>query len=142
MDLQLDGLEVIFSQRHKALLIVDEDYKDYNGKYYEAPNLIELQEKEGNIQLGIVQNIPVENLEELLKAYIALKEQNMIPEEKKLEGLELLKNKNKTEKHKIKKGQMSLLEIENTITEKEGEKYKIENDNDCSSEFLEGGDEG
>ena len=124
--MDLNELEVIFSERHKALLVVDKDSKDYNRQYYEHPNLIEIKEKDEDIQFGIVQNIPVEDLEELLKAYVVLKEQNMIPKERNLEGLELLKNKNKPEKtEKAKK----------TIKE-------IENDNDCNSDFLgEGGED-
>ena len=123
MDLKLNELEVIFSERHKALLVVDKDSKDYNRQYYEHPNLIEIKEKDEDIQFGIVQNIPVEDLEELLKAYVVLKEQNMIPKERNLEGLELLKNKNKPEKTEA------------------GEEYEVENDNDCNSDFLgEGGE--
>ncbi len=148
MDLKLNELEVIFSERHKALLVVDKDSKDYNRQYYEHPNLIEIKEKDEDIQFGIVQNIPVEDLEELLKAYVVLKEQNMIPKERNLEGLELLKNKNKPEKtEKAKKTiekkensdpQMCLLGFEETEV---GEEYEVENDNDCNSDFLGEGDE-
>ncbi len=151
MDLKLNELEVIFSERHKALLVVDKDSKDYNRQYYEHPNLIEIKEKDEDIQFGIVQNIPVEDLEELLKAYVVLKEQNMIPKERNLEGLELLKNKNKPEKtekakktiKKIEKKensdpQMCLLGFEETEV---GEEYEVENDNDCNSDFLGEGDE-
>ena len=164
MELKLNDLETMYSERHRAILAVEEDMRKLSGGYYEFPDLIEVIEKEGTKQYGIVQKISVETIEELLKAFLSIKKVGLIKEEENLEGLELIKNKekekkaeelelikNKAKKAEEKKKKLSIKqkevkEVQKTIfgdvkeeeaEVEEGEGIEEEtNDNDCESDFF------
>ncbi len=76
LELKLNELETMFSERHRAILVVEKDMRKLSGGFYEFPDLIEIQEKEKTTQYGIVQKINVETMEELLKAYISIKDRS------------------------------------------------------------------
>lgn len=167
LELKLNDLETMYSERHRAILAVEEDMRKLSGGYYEFPDLIEVIEKEGTKQYGIVQKISVETIEELLKAFLSIKKVGLIKEEENLEGLELIKNKekekkaeelelikNKAKKAEEKKKKLSIKqkevkEVQKTIfgdvKEEEAEVEKgsdedteeVINDNDCESNFFD-----
>lgn len=45
LEMKLDGLKTVYSVRHRALLVLDQDSKNYNGNFYEYPYIIEIIKK-------------------------------------------------------------------------------------------------
>ena len=151
LELKLNELETMFSERHRAILVVEKDMRKLSGGFYEFPDLIEIQEKEKTTQYGIVQKINVETMEELLKAYLSIKEIGWIKDKENLEGLELIINKEKIKEAEEKKKKLSIKqkevkEVQKTIfgdvkeeeaEVEDGEDIEEEtNDNDCESDFF------
>ncbi len=155
LELKLNELETMFSERHRAILVVEKDMRKLSGGFYEFPDLIEIQEKEKTTQYGIVQKINVETMEELLKAYISIKEIGWTKDKENLEGLELIINKEKIKEAKEEEERRKRLkkaEDERKSKQKQVQKTifgdievekgsdedteEVINDNDCESDFF------
>lgn len=152
LELKLNELETMYSERHRAILVVEEDMRKLSGEFYEFPDLIEIVKKESTKQYGIVQKINVETMEELLKAYLSIKKIGWIKDKENLDGLELIKNKEKIKEDKEKEERREKIKkmdeerktkekekkVQKTIFEENKEIKEEQKLNEvCNSDFLD-----
>lgn len=125
------GLTAIYSIRHAALLIVEEDLRNFEtGKPYKNDKTLEIIIEDKPKQYGIVQSISVEMLKQLRTMYRMLDDNGLIKEP----DLKNYKVENELDK-KIKAEEKKAKEIKEKVKEKQvgqkqlfGESVIIETD--------------
>ena len=109
------GLTAIYSIRHAALLIVEEDLKNFEtGKPYEDKKTLEIIVNDKPKQYGIVQSISIEMLKQLRTMYRMLDDNGLIKEP----DLKNYKVENELDK-KIKAEEKRTKEIKEKVKEKQ-----------------------
>lgn len=121
------NLFMYYSTRHRAILVVEKDLRDYEKKLYPDDKIMEVIINGKEVQFGIVQEIPFEYLEIFGKAHLAIKKIGLDTPQNLKEIV--VKNKKRTETEEKIKARIAKATIDESENEEEEENDEEDNEN-------------